>query len=300
MLLTNVGTPAMTLTSSANPSVIGQAVTFTATISAPANLTALPGARSIMFEDLPGGSAPVPITFARDGSGGPFTASATYEAAGLPVGSTLVTAAFPGDSLLNAASASLTQVVNPPPSYQLVASPTTLSLKAGATANNSVTITVKSLYGFTGAVSLSCAVAYLGTGTNGSTPSCRFATSPLPVKGADVSTQLIVSTTAATTAHRSVTVAGGLGKTGVVLWGGVLLLLLPGRLRCRRLGAMMLLVLSGSMLALSSCGGTGGGGSPPPSGPPGTQAGSYSITVSVTSDTTTPAPPPVTVQLTVD
>jgi hypothetical protein len=57
---------------------------------------------------------------------------------------------------------------------------------------------------------------------------------------------------------------------------------------------------SGSMLALSSCGGTGGGGPAPPSDPPGTQAGSYSITVSATSDTTTPAPPPVAVQLTVN
>ncbi len=35
----------MTLTSSANPSVIGQTVTFTATISAPADLTKLPGRR---------------------------------------------------------------------------------------------------------------------------------------------------------------------------------------------------------------------------------------------------------------
>jgi FG-GAP-like repeat len=39
VLLTNVGTPAMTLTSSANPSVIGQAVAFTATIRAPMDLT---------------------------------------------------------------------------------------------------------------------------------------------------------------------------------------------------------------------------------------------------------------------
>jgi hypothetical protein len=73
----------------------------------------------------------------------------------------------------------------------------------------------------------------------------------------------------------------------------------------------MLLVVSGSMLSLSSCGGTGsslaqiGGslpptGPPPPSGPPGTQTGNYTVTVSATSDTTVPAPPPVTVQLTVD
>jgi hypothetical protein len=312
VLLTNVGTPAMTLTSSANPSMIGQEVTFTATISAPADLTVLPGASTITFQGLPNASASVPITFARAASNGPFKATATYEAANLPVGSIVITASFPGDSFLNAASASLTQVVNPPPSYQLVASPTTLELKAGATANNSATATVKALYGFTGTVSLSCTVAYLGSGADMNPPTCGFGTNPLAVKGSDVSTQLIVSTTAATAAHRKVAVAGSLGKAAIALWGGILLFLLPGRLRFRRLGVAtmllvtMLLVLSGSMLALSSCGGTGGGLPPPttppgsPTGLPGTETGSYSITVSATSDTTVPAPPPVTVQLTVD
>jgi VCBS repeat protein len=308
VLLTNIGTPAMTLTSSVNPSVIGQAVTFTATISAPADLTVLPGASTITFEGLPDGSAAVPITFAASGSGGHFQATATYEAAALPVGSTLIKATFPGDRFLNAASASLTQVVNPPPSYQLVASPTTLAVKAGATANNAVTITVKALYGFNGTVSLACTVAYLGAGTDDSPPTCRFGTNPMAVKGSDASTQLIVSTTAATAAGNTVAGDRALGKTGIVLWGGVLLLLLPGRLRSRWLAAaMMILVVSGSMLSLSSCSGTAGlrpptgpPGTPPPTGAPGTQTGSYSVTVSATSDTTVPEPPPVTVQLTVD
>jgi hypothetical protein len=150
VLLPNVGTPAMTLTSSANPSVIGQAVTITATISAAANLAVLPAPGTITFEGLPDGNVSVPITFAGGSSKGPFKAIATYETASLPVGSTLITAAFPGDSFLNAASASLTQVINPPPSYQLVASPTALQVKAGAAANNSVMITVKALYVFAG------------------------------------------------------------------------------------------------------------------------------------------------------
>jgi hypothetical protein len=316
VLLLNVGTPSMSLTSSANPSAIGQAVTFTATISAPADLTVLPSPGTITFEGLPGGNVSVPITFTGGGSKGPFKASATYEATGLPDGSTVVTAAFPGDTLLNPASASLTQVVNPP-GYQLVASPTTLAVKAGATANNAVTITVEALYGFAGSVSLSCQVAYLGSGTDASPPTCGFGTSTLPVQGLDASTQLTVSTTAATTASNGVTGHPALGKTGIVLWGGVLLLLLPGRLRSRWLAAaMMVLVVSGSMLSLSSCGGTaslsppngtpgtlpptGPPGTPPPTGTPGTPAGSYSVTVSAVSETTAPAPPPVTVQLTVN
>jgi hypothetical protein len=312
VLLTNIGTPSLSLTSSANPSLIGQAVTFTATISAPADLIKVPSPGTITFEGLPSGNASVPITFSAGSPGRPFQATATYEAAALPVGSTLIQATFPGDSFLNAASASLTQVVNPPATYQLVASPAMLELKAGATANNSATITVKSLYGFTGTVSLSCTVAYLGPGTNASPPTCGFGTSPLSVNGADLSTQLVLSTTATTAANRKVPADGSLGKTGIVLWGGVLLLLLPGRVRSRWLAAaMMLLVVSGSMLSLASCGGTGSStpqiaGSlpptspPPPTGPPGTTPGNYTVTVSATSDTTVAAPPPVTVQLMVD
>jgi hypothetical protein len=315
VLLTNTGTPAIALTSSANPSAIGQAVTFTATIGAPADLTVLPSPGTITFGGLPGGNVSIPITFAGGGSKGPFKASATYEAAGLPVGSTVVTAAFPGDTLLNAASASLTQIVNPP-GYQLVASPTTLAVKAGATTNNAVTITVKALYGFAGSVSLSCQVAYLGSGTDASPPTCGFGTSTLPVQGSDASTQLIVSTTAATAAGNRVAGDRSLGKTSIVMWGGVLLLLLPRRLRSRWLAAaVMILVVSGSMLSLSSCGGsaslspptgpgtpspTGPPGAPPPTGTPSTPAGSYSVTVSAVSDTTAPPPPPVTVQLTVN
>jgi hypothetical protein len=316
VLLKNVGTPAITLTSSANPSMIGQTVTFTATISAPANLAVLPSPGTITFEGLPDGNVSVPITFIASGNHGPFRATATYEAAGLPIGSIVITAAFPGDSFLNAASASLTQVVNPPPSYQLVASPTTLELKAGTATNNSVGITVKALYGFAGTVNLSCTVAYLGSGTDANPPSCAFGSTPLSVKGSDVSTQLIVSTTATTAADRKVLGDRAPGRAGIVLCGCVLLLLLPGRLRLRWLTtAMIFLVLSGSMLSLVSCGGTAEvqlppanppgtpvppGAPAPPPGAPGTQTGSYSVTVSAGSDTTVAAPPPVTVQLTVD
>jgi hypothetical protein len=104
---------------------------------------------------------------------------------------------------------------------------------------------------------------------------------------------------------------GGLGKAGIVLFGGVLLLLLSGRperdkrLRYRWPAAARILVVTGSILALPSCGGNGGshgtggsGGPPPTTGPPTTQTGSYSVTVLATSEIAVPARPPVTVQLT--
>lgn len=310
VLLTNIGTPALTLTSSVNPSVIGQAVTFTAALSAPSDLTKLPVPGNITFEGTPDGNVTVPITFA-GGSGKRFTATATYQTASLPVGSTVITASFAGDSLLNPASASLTQVVNPPASYGLAASPTALEMKAGVTGNNAATVTVKSLYGFAGAVSLACNVTYLGSGTDASPPSCGFGTNPLVVNGSDVSTPLILSTAPAPAARRRVASNGTLGNAGIVLWGGALLLLLPGRRRYGCLAAAtLILVVSGSILSLSSCGGTttalpptappGGGSTPPPTSPPVSQTGNYIVTISATSDTAVTPPPPVTVQLTVD
>jgi hypothetical protein len=183
-------------------------------------------------------------------------------------------------------------------------------VKAGATTNNSVTVTIRSLYGFTGTVSLSCKVNYVGSGTDASPPTCSFATNPLAVNGSDVSTQLVVSTTAAPAGNKKTAVDGALGKTGLVFWGGALLLLMPARRSYRWLGAaMLILVVSGPMLSLSSCGGTSaalppttppGAGVPPPTNPPGSQTGNYIVTVSATSDTAVTPPPPVTVQLTVD
>jgi hypothetical protein len=309
VLLTSTGSPSLTLTSSANPSLIGQPVTFTAAISAPADLTKLPGPGNITFEGTPDGNVTASITFA-GGSGKPFTATATYATATLPVGSTVITAKFAGDTFLNPASASLTQVVNPPPAYQLVASPAALTLKVGATTDNAVTITVNSLYGFAGTVNLSCTITYLGAGTATSPPTCAFATNPLTVKGADVSTQLILAMTASPAADRRTATNETLGKAGIALCGGILLLLVPLRSRYRRLSMLVMVVaVSGSMLWLSSCAQTsttsppktpGSGGPPPPSGPPGTTAGNYTVTISATSDTAVAPPSPVTVQLTVD
>ncbi len=310
VLLTNIGTPALSLTSSANPSVIGEVVTFTAAINAPGDLTSLPSPSTITFAGTPDGDVTVPITFA-GGSGKPFTATAAYQTAGLPLGSTAITTRFPGDSFLNAAAASLTQVVNPPASYGLGASPAVLEVKAGSPANNSVTVTVKSLYGFAGTVSLSCAVSSVGSEASASSPTCGFGTSSFGVTGSDVSTQLVLTAPAAPAEVVRVAADGTLGKTGLVLWGGALLLLIPARRRHRWLAAAtLILVVSGSMLSLSSCGGTSslsppsgrpaGGGVPPPTNPPSSQTENFIVTISATSDTAVTPPPPVTVQLTVD
>jgi hypothetical protein len=128
-----------------------------------------------------------------------------------------------------------------------------------------------------------------------------------------MSTQLILSTTAASSASQRIAENGNPRNTDIMLWGGAFLLLLPVGLRYRWLAAMMLIVLAGSMLSLTGCGGTASASAPatnsqppqpptnpaPPSGP-GAQAENYTITVSATSDTSVSPPPPVPIQLTVD
>jgi hypothetical protein len=129
-------------------------------------------------------------------------------------------------------------------------------MTAGVATNNSVTVTVKSLYGFAGTVSLSCTVAPLAPGTAVSPPACGFATNPLPVKGSDLSTQLIVATAAATAANRKLTgmeasVRPALGSG----WRSPAPI--AGRFRYRWLAsAMIILALGGSMLSLTCCAGS--------------------------------------------
>ena len=90
-------------------------------------------------------TASVPGTFAYTPAAGTVLSAGT---------NTLNVVFTPADAVdYTTATASVTLVVNPPPSFTLTASPSTLSVKQGAKA--SVTISVNAMNGFTGAVSLS-------------------------------------------------------------------------------------------------------------------------------------------------
>ncbi len=97
-------TPTVALSSSANPSTAGNAVTFTATVSGSAG----PATGTVAFNDggaaLPGCAA-VALASGR----------ATCQAASLAAGSHAIVASYGGDTAYNGGSASLTQGVNAAP-----------------------------------------------------------------------------------------------------------------------------------------------------------------------------------------
>jgi hypothetical protein len=113
---------------SANPTIFGQAVTFTATVSPVAPGTKTPtGPVTFLDGGLPLGTAPLNAT-----------GQATFTTSTLAVGSRLITAAYPGD--LNetpSASAPVTQTIMPAPSSTVVTaspSPTTFGRAVTLTA----------------------------------------------------------------------------------------------------------------------------------------------------------------------
>jgi Bacterial Ig-like domain (group 3)/FG-GAP-like repeat len=157
--------PTATLSSSVNPSIAGQAVTFTASL--PANST---GA--------------VTITAGSTILGSPTLANgvASVTTSMLPVGSAIITATYNGDSNNNTANATLTQVVNK-------ATPTVSVTTSGpSTFGNSVSITASVSGGATGTVTFTSGGVTLGSGTiNPATNTAAIATTVLPV-GSDLIT----------------------------------------------------------------------------------------------------------------
>ncbi len=187
-----------------------------------------------------------------------------------------VEARYPGDSSYStstSATIGLTAVI---PSFTV--SGTAVTVVPGATTGNASTITLTPSGGFTGTVSLSCAI----TPTAASDPAtCNIPVS-VTISGSMAQTAtLTVSTTAATTALNQTrkqfwSLTGGAALACILLFGA------PAR---RRKGQSMLgilallLTITGGVMA---CGG-GGGGGVSGGGNPGTTAGTYIITVTGTS-----------------
>ena len=179
------------------------------------------------------------------------------------------------------AIASFTTPAPPPPTFTIGGTAVSIATP-GATTGNTSTITVTPQSGFTGTVNLTCAFT-----TNAANDPATCSMSPASLTGfsgttAQTST-LTISTTAATTS---------LNQTKKFFWpsaGGAALALLmlfgiPARRRSWRtmLGAFALLfLLAGGAVA---CGGGGGGGG---GGNSGTTPGSYSVTITGTSGSTT-------------
>lgn len=160
----NKVTPAITLTSSNNPSSVSQPVTFIATLplTTTGTVTFTNGATVIGTANLNNGSASVNTST-------------------LPGGSDVITATYSGDANNNTATATLTQTVN--------STPSTITLTSSvnpSTVNQPVTFTATVPASATGTVTFTNGATVLGT-SNVSSGTATVSTSTLPV-GADTIT----------------------------------------------------------------------------------------------------------------
>ena len=179
---------AVTLTSSVNPSIFGQSVTFTAAASVPGPFPFLIQSGTMTFLD----GATVIGTGAINQFG-----RATFTTSTLAVGSHAITASYPGgtspggQTIAPSVSAVLTQVVDAamrsaPPGFTLTVAPDPVTLKPGNT--GILLVTVTALSGFSQPVALSC------TGTNSSNQlGCGFIESTIPVGGGATTLDLVTT-----------------------------------------------------------------------------------------------------------
>jgi sugar lactone lactonase YvrE len=167
---------------------------------------------------------------------------------------------------------------------------TSVTVTAGAATANTSTITATPWYGFTGSVSLSCAI----TPQAASDPATCSLPTAVTISGTAAKTAtLTVSTTAATTALNERlklywTPAGGSALACILLFG------VPARRRRWRavLGLLALLIVLSCGMA--SCGGAvSGGGGGGGGGNAGTTKGIYAITVTGTSGSMTETGPAI-------
>jgi hypothetical protein len=258
-----------TVSSSANPSTVGQSVTFTATVSSSGGTPS--GAVNFLDGATQIGSGTL------NGSG-----QATFATASLAQGSHSITASYAGNSSFAASvSAVLAQVVNaaPVPSFSLSISPGSQSVTPGQ--STSYTLTLTPVNGFNQAVTIACSGAPAAT-------TCAPASSPVTLNGTSASqVQMNVATTAASLALRrnlpillvpAMTLAVGSLLGMLCMWGAVGMQ--PLTLRYR-LG--LLLVAMAAALAAAGCGsGSSGSGK---TGSNGTPAGAYTLRITGTSGT---------------
>jgi hypothetical protein len=139
-------------------------------------------------------------------------------------------------------------------------------------------VTLTPLNGFSGAVALSCSVAFTATGT---APTCSVAPASVTISGSTPGTAtLTVATTASTAAlsYPRFFAAGGGIALGCLLMFGV-----PARRRSWRRMLALVVLLAGmgalGMLGLTGCGGSSNSGGGGGGGTTGTPVGSYTVTV---------------------
>jgi hypothetical protein len=282
-VLTVSAKPATTLsltTSNAAPN-LGQSITLTSTVASAASTSPFTG--SVTFSDKFNGTTTVlnasPITVTNG--------VAALNIATLAAGSHSITATYANDLVYaNATSPSVTVVVTAP-AYTATASPAGIAIKAGSPGN--VTITVTSVGGYAGTLTVNCP---------GSLPGgifCRYNPQTLTFTGANTTQTLtvVVNSTLFTHARNSVPSHNSHPVMLAMLLGcPVALLGLVGLRRRKMLKSWQQISLLSLVLCASLTGVTGLSGCTSNI----SEYGSYNLPITIT-DGTTPTTLPVTVSV---
>lgn len=259
-----------TLSSSANPSTVGQSVTFTATVT-----SAMAGTPTGTVTFLDGNTSLGTGTL--NGS-----AEATFSTSSLTAGQHSMTASYGGDSNFAASiSAVLTETVNGAPDFSLSISPASQNVSPGQSAAYTLTLTPAN--GFNQSVSISCSGAPAEA-------SCIPASSPVPMNGTSTSqVQINVTTTGNTFALRWVKVRFPGGEGGPLTLALILCILtlwvgLQRNSQAKHYHFILyaLVILLAAAVAGCSAGGSSSGGKNS-----GTPPGTYTLTLTGSAGNTT-------------
>jgi pseudomonalisin len=183
-------------------------------------------------------------------------------------------------------------------SFTMGTSSGSLSVTAGATTGNTVTVFATAANGFTGMVSLGCSVT--ATGTAALVPACTVSPSTLVLSTAAPSASGVVTITSQAGANSTGSTCSSTGGAasvrvaGLALAGLCVLLLPVARrrgLRRELRGLLMVVAAAAGMSVMTGCGGGAGGATGSPScaaqSTSTTTAGSYVVTITGTSGSIT-------------
>jgi hypothetical protein len=245
-------------------SVINQTVTFTA--------TATPATSGTPTGDVTFFDAGSPVGFVRPlDASGKATLNISFGGAGVHS----FTASYPGDqNYLTSNSTAVTETVFATPDFLFSASAANVSVRAGQSANVTLTLTPGGT--FTPQITLSCSGLP-------SLASCSFNPPTITLTNAGASMVVTISTTAPVAALSNPTApAGARWYLAMVVFPGFAAMFFVGGVR-RRLGPKIACSLLLMLVALSGCGGSNG---PPHQSQPGTPVGTSTVTVTATAGAT--------------
>jgi hypothetical protein len=247
------------LTASATTATSGTSLTFTATVT-PASGTTTPTG-TITFND---GSTALG-TGTLDGTG-----KATFVTTTLTVGSHTITAAYGGAATFAASTSTGLAIVitSPTQDFTLALSPTSVSVARGATVGSMLTITGGANQSFT----LTC--------TGAPTNSTCGVGSALALTNGNTSATVAVTFNAFVTTTSSLRRAGNIQAAALLPFGliGSVALFAFGRRRTRTWPLHLMAIIGISLFAITGCG--GGGNKSTTTNP---AAGTYPLTITVTS-----------------